>query len=436
MFVVDSRKRYDLFISFHGSQTLASLGIRPQPGLSTVRHLVEELVHPKLARPQRWMPSMFVDSKVRSEHVSDLFKAILQLRGGGLALILLTVEYFESKYCLAELRALLDMAHLQNHPTSSSEAISLRVVSLEPPRDGKSGIDIVLETVRQMRQDDKAYPFVDGLNDFVLQSIAPSICDCTIVADQIVGEVWRYWDDPEICPTLGADAEGSFSDMQRFFEPSERHKVGRALGVLVEPRDEIGDIITKACKAKVISFDNLDLLLRACEVCIDARSSERAIHFFQRKWHSGRWDWSLSAVKQLKHYVSEASNLLGGPHTNRCPEQQRLSLAVNQSRIESFFGALLLHKERYQALQEYVQFHAVDDVLRSRVAVRILFSALDASIQRKALKIVRNVVQIGGKLGTVGSVGRNNYKMITESREEGRKRRKGSEHDQEMHSSK
>lgn len=335
-FVVDEKKRYDLFVSFHGSQTLTSLGIRPQPGLSTVRPLVEKLVHPKLARPQRWMPSIFVDSKVRSERVSDVFEAILQLRGRGLALILLTVEYFESKYCLAELRALLDLAHLKDHPTRSSEAISLRVVCLEPPQDGNSGIDIVLGKVRQMRRDGMAYPFVEGLNDFVMQSITPTTSDGAAVADTIVEEVWRYWDDPQICPTLGADAESSFRDMQRFFEPSERHKLGRALGVLVEPRDEVGDIITKARKARLIDFDNLDLLLRACEVCVDARMAERSIGFFQRKWCSVGWDWSLSSVRQLKQYVSEASNMLVGPQTNQRSEQL-LSLAATHSRSASSF---------------------------------------------------------------------------------------------------
>lgn len=126
-----SAKRYDCFISSHGSQALSDLGF-DGPGLDcTVRALSEEVLY-RLQKFQDRRPSVFFDEHLIGSQSPDcLSNAVLQLRGGGVALVLLTAEYLNCKYCLAELRAFLNLERLRFIDGREFEAIQIRVVVLE-----------------------------------------------------------------------------------------------------------------------------------------------------------------------------------------------------------------------------------------------------------------------------------------------------------------
>lgn len=102
--MVDAEQRVDLFLSFHGSERL-------RHGY-TMRFLMREFCTQIRQRAQieGVTPNIFFDEEGISGHVhSDIFTALLQLRGGGLGLCVLTPRFFDFPWCLTELRALIDL---------------------------------------------------------------------------------------------------------------------------------------------------------------------------------------------------------------------------------------------------------------------------------------------------------------------------------------
>lgn len=102
--MVDAEQRVDLFLSFHGSERL-------RHGY-TMRYLMRELCKQirQRAETEAVVPNIFFDEEGITGHVhSDIFTALLQLRGGGLGLCVLTPRFFDFPWCLTELRALIDL---------------------------------------------------------------------------------------------------------------------------------------------------------------------------------------------------------------------------------------------------------------------------------------------------------------------------------------
>lgn len=102
--MVDSEQRVDLFLSFHGGERLR-LGYSMR---FLMRAVCKELRD--RGNKQGVPPHIFFDEESISGHVhSDIFTALLQLRGGGLGLCVLTPDFFDFPWCLTELRALIDL---------------------------------------------------------------------------------------------------------------------------------------------------------------------------------------------------------------------------------------------------------------------------------------------------------------------------------------
>lgn len=256
---------------------------------------------------------MFVDSDELRDQVSDIYDAILQLRGGGVGLVLVTRAYLSRKYCLAELRALMEFARLRQNEERNSEAITLRIMCLEAPEGAQTGVTKVLNCARERSQNGRYYPFVNGFEDFIIGAVNIELDTKNPqvpMAEQISNIVWEYWNEDNSRPSLGGRRDIAFLDMQRFFDHEDRRDLGRALGTVVEHHEEIQDVIAKAMGNGVISFYNLGPLLNACAVCGNGDAAAQAVLAFTRRWSSSSWSWSRNSHEGFRNSVREADEAL------------------------------------------------------------------------------------------------------------------------------
>lgn len=195
--MVDDERRVDLFLSFHGSERLSC-------GLTTrqlMRRVVEELERRGGERGAR--PAVFFDEvDVRGHVPSDIFTAVLQLRGGGFGLCLLTPAFFDFPWCVAELAALLRVHQ------ETQYAIRLRCMSLDcTPSDV-----LYHEHVRHFVDELRAHSVLPSVSLLTPLRAVSAICDF----------VFRVWDGADGVADrwpaiLGATRSLSMQHLQSFF---------------------------------------------------------------------------------------------------------------------------------------------------------------------------------------------------------------------------
>lgn len=147
-----SHNRFDLFISHHGSEN-HSLGFDTRKLARSIRDRLQE--H---ARNQSAEASIFLDeTDIQSRLQADISRAIIQTRGGGVALFLLTPNFFKQKWCVTELRAFLNLEKAHINPR-----IKFRFAVLQPlnrrPEDNT--------VLNQILQDEKVRTLVPELRQF------------------------------------------------------------------------------------------------------------------------------------------------------------------------------------------------------------------------------------------------------------------------------
>lgn len=292
-------KRYDCFISFHGQQRLSDLGFEG-PGLGcTVRDLATKLPD-RLRNIGGRNPSVFLyQQDITERFCDDIAKAMLQLRGGGVAFILLTRGYLSSEYCLAELRLFLHLAKLAKDDQRKDEAITIRIVCL----------DLSVETVKSALEDPVLEPFVSGLTQFQWQTVTHE-STLEVVLSQICEHVLQHWrENRSIC--LGRDQYDCLDYLRTFFVPDSvyTHSVSRALGVRDVPQQDgqIISIFTHALRHNLLSGYHLNELIRAITV-VDAKAAVRS---YRRKWISDSWSWSTErGENDLQLFIQEAASAL------------------------------------------------------------------------------------------------------------------------------
>lgn len=294
-----SDKRYDCFISFPGSQNLSDLGFKGPSLDCTVRALVKK-VDERLRRFPR-QPSVFFDHREMEGHWKDyLAKAILQLRGGGVALVLLTAKYLRRKYCLAELRAFLDLERMTTVPGRASEAVHIIVVNLEQEKHA------VRNALRY-----------DAIKDFIGDKLGriqwtPLSVETRGNSAQVVNEICRrvekYWHDrPHIC--LGREPADCLDYLADVFSASRCETISRKLGLLPADLREgmtVLSIFHKALEKR--RFADQHYLSKLSEAAPDDLARE-ALAAFGRKWISDTWEWSIARGKNdicLESFTSKA----------------------------------------------------------------------------------------------------------------------------------
>lgn len=293
-----SESRYDLFMSFHGSQKLCDLGFSWAGPNCTVRDLAKDASE-RLRSFER-NPSVFYDhDEIWGRFRDDLSNAVLQLRGGGIALVLVSGKYWKQKYCLGELRAFLELEKLRNVPGRESEAIEICVVHLDSDPS----------SVRSAVADPLLKPFIGELGRFQFHQLTRSSTRA-LALQQICDPVFDYWRKKQsLC--LGKEMHVSAGFLHSFFNTAGVTLIAKSFGIRDQEGMTTWSIFDQALRHGAMSVQNLNALFEATRD-VYAKAAVRA---FQRKWIPDGWSWNIEDSCEndicLTRSIEEAANVLG-----------------------------------------------------------------------------------------------------------------------------
>lgn len=297
------KKRYDLFISFHGNEVLSNPDLRPG---TTTRQLAEE-VETRI-RTKNPTASIFFDTTELHESLTDIFKAVMQIRGGGVALFLLTKEFFTRKYCVAELRACLYVHEIAER--SGNTGVKFRFICLE-------------QSVQDIMNDSQIKELNLPLSLYVLHCDGFVRGTMPAVAQAVVEMVTAAWNGKPTVTILGETAPISFMQLSGSFGPTD---IPSALSVL-DVDDPLGQIyrmetvFERARKSGAIGYYDVEKLYPVIAMAQSGQAEKQkmALRAYKRKWIAGlSWVWDDRLYSELSNFVGEAEADIG-----RCfPELQ------------------------------------------------------------------------------------------------------------------
>lgn len=283
-------RRFDLFLSFHGSHDLSDTGNSfASPG-ETVRLLARTIIEFVKGEDPSRSPSVFFDEGSVSGRLDSIFDCILQTRGGGIAVFLLTKKFFRQSFCLAELKSCLDIAANARH----GEGIQIRLLSLEA------------DVVNMILNDPFMIEHFPNLRDHVVHEIK---ADTVVAMAKAIAELtWKGWLRPgpgENPAVLGMNEETCFQDLRRFFDRSDhlrRAYLPILKSVLQVPNaTDVASAFETALDDNTIRYDNVDVLREVIRLGPAAYRvvNEGAVASFERKWGSQKWEWGANEKDKL-----------------------------------------------------------------------------------------------------------------------------------------
>lgn len=288
---VDRIIRYDVFISFHGDETFTHKG-RTFTTQDVVRFAVNNRISEKTDNTGI-SPSIYFDKNHgRKEIRQDTFRALLQTRGGGLGICLLTPKYFRAPWCLAELQ-LLQHLH-QNH----DKALELRFVSI-----GCTEMQIV--------EDPFVKKVVPNLNETGIKNIG-DMSSKEIFASKIANEIWDALSNKNLCTidVCGNNRRKSFDQVQRLFGMAD---VGGLRHVFQLHPDQYANVdvtFDQAITSGILSETNISKLSEAI-LYLSPQPRERrqnAISAYVYKWiiSDNEMEWGEDTMDELKEIYLKA----------------------------------------------------------------------------------------------------------------------------------
>lgn len=297
---MDTNKRYDLFISFHGGETLPGKDFTTRDLARATHDLVGEVT-----QKQGREPSIFFDENPLhlNEELSQIFRAVLQTRGGGLAVFLLTSTYFKRDWCVAELGALL---HIYRTSRDTSAAINVRF--------------FCLEEVNNVRYDPYFLHLFEEVGRMPLLRV--EVTTLRETSFHLEEKIRQAWDraEPSRPTILGGDRDASMAALQRFFSEDDL----AAFRTVLKQRNisSVSDAFMVAETLGKFGPDDLDgletVIRRGSNL---GRQQKRdAVAAYRRKWlGTESWDWDellgeLEEVRQQKESkLQEARQLYPTP---------------------------------------------------------------------------------------------------------------------------
>ena len=331
---VVSCKRFDVFLSFHGSECLetalkggkspsskkgeiaVSSTVSSSPAhastttgsnttdRTTVRQLAYSVAEilVKGGRHGR-IPSVFLDDRELSGKLSqELYHAILQTRGNGVALCILTRAYLRRRACLSELLSFLELDRRRKRGNSHSMDgavghIKLRLVCLE-----EDGVGNILSDPLVQR-------YLPDLEKYRIHQIKGNTM--SVISEEISDIVWKSWTGQQ--PTiLGGSVQESFLDLCTFFSDDDVPLAKMVLDLPNESRaSDVIDVLhqwrERAGFYNVEPLHKLAVRIRRA----DSEALSAMINAYHEKWiGSSRWSWDQSEADQLLAKEREAQEII------------------------------------------------------------------------------------------------------------------------------
>lgn len=278
--------RVDLFLSFHGGETLRG-GFTTRDVARQANILLKEIGNDHGAEP-----NVFFDENGVHEHITtDIFTAILQLRGGGLGVCLLTPTYFRRAWCLSECRALLEVQR-------QDPSVRLRFLCIEC-------------TAGELLRDNDVSTLEPRLKGFsLLSNIDTSSCGAAALS--MAEFVWEVWNGKDGMPTkaqltiLGMDSDISLHYLAHFFL-EDAEQLSNFWDVSAD--GGVHRIFDQARRRRIIGPKDVESLLRFAktEIIRNRGTKIGAINAHKRKWiGSRRFMWGDTAVQELSEIHEKA----------------------------------------------------------------------------------------------------------------------------------
>lgn len=303
---VDNSRRYDLYLSAASHGTIA-----PAPAASSSTHGLQGSVNAgaladdvfegvcKRAHDAGRNASVFYAPRSIGESNSEVPDAILQTRGGGMALFLLTDAFLDSEQCGIELRCFLRLRMKEQY----DEKAMLRLVCVGMTPD-------------EFRQDVRAQELVSRLDGCHLHSI--TLGSLAEMKAQIVELVFKEW---ELSNVLGATREASVRDLFSLFPETDFPIAAIVLGVEGPRPRSMNEICHEALSSRKLGRPRDSDLLRDILTLGSGLNGDRkraGLHAYICKWESSEyWEWGAIA----------RSALLGHEHGSLCMPEPELPVA-------------------------------------------------------------------------------------------------------------
>ena len=315
---VNNKQRYDVFLSFHGGEdAVESLGIPlsdsdKDRSVRQLARLVESSIH-QHCRQQFRVASVFLDERLEGHLHNGLADAILQLRGNGVALCLLTRRYFQRTACVAELQSFREMDRAAVSGVEGPR-IKVRFICLE-------------ETVDTLLDDFTVQSFLENTTEYKVHQIQRR--SFLEMAHQIADIACKALTDPSQPTILGPTLGVSFLDLaQNYFTAAD---YSTAKEFLERDEDSILDVLLAWKKQHSLSnfdaLENLATLLRRDSVRL-------AVQAFQQKWiRSDQWDWSPSYRVKFQERMQEARQRIQTVERNK---RRKVDVSIDESVLKVF----------------------------------------------------------------------------------------------------
>lgn len=282
--------RYDLFLSFHGSEKLRPTFTTHQLAEATKSVLEDH------AAATGHEPSIFLDSDSLHQEVSDIFPAILQTRGRGLALFLLTKKYLRRKWCLTELRSFLYLHEQAHNQQLQSADVKLRFIVL-----GDNAGDIL--------EDPHIDRLCKQLPKFTLRTNV-RVTTLEETSTELSRKVREAWVEDGIPTIWGRTRDISFLELQSFFT---RDDLDKFRAVLKINETTIANAFSEAELRSLVTDQDVSNLYRVVRRCCPATKERKknAVESFELKWGEGtKWTWD-QLLADLQNIYEEAARVVG-----------------------------------------------------------------------------------------------------------------------------
>lgn len=289
--------RRDVFFSFHGGEQLPfDEDSQARTVCEFIReHVIENLKNEWMEKRERDQGnlSIFFDKRGTFQNLREIMTELLQTRGGGVVICILTKHYFERRWCRAELEtAAAFYYHGQAKP--KSENLRLHLMCLDVDKN-----DIL---------ENHAFK-ATGLSEHIVRDVNLEAHDMDpgSVARAIIKGPVRLLKRSHCVP--GFDRNESYANLLGLI--GSKWPTPGALAVKLRIRgrfDESVDVLRRADEQGAISRGNIDLLLSE----LSSEGGGDFVKSYSRKWLD---DWTHKSWGRLYNSAVERAKTVLEGHT-------------------------------------------------------------------------------------------------------------------------
>lgn len=269
---VDSLKRYDLLpIYCRTNATAAKLSLQVSERLALMA--TEHKRYPNLLSYEAHLPASR----------SAIFEAILQARGGGVALLLLSDDFFLDKWCLASLLLALEVQK------SSTRAAKLKLRFFCIDQDAAKRLSLVFPQLHAHYEANDSHAG-----------------DASGMASRAARLVWGAWEGSaagEGPTALGGTVERALADLEHIFNISDLNSLTHALDCWRLEASSVAQALRAGIRAGSIQWRDLaklrDFLVREQSIA-PYEPRVQALDAHRSRWYECEaWEWRRAELDSM-----------------------------------------------------------------------------------------------------------------------------------------